>query len=109
SLPSRRPWDRARTLLKEKEVPGYDRSMYTCERTAAKTRDGVEVPMSIVYRKDVYPDGLAGKQAPCMLYGYGSYGASIEPTFDFTRFDGVWLVSLWSKRRVKGESRRVVG
>lgn len=42
--------------------------------------------MSMVYRKDVYPNGLAGKQAPCMLYGYGSYGASIEPTFDFTRF-----------------------
>lgn len=34
---------RTRTLLKEKEVPGYDRSMYTCERTVAKARDGVEV------------------------------------------------------------------
>eukprot|EP00903_Cladosiphon_okamuranus_P021564 g19826.t1 len=76
---------KVRTLLKEKEVPGYDRSMYTCERTAVKARDGVEVPMSMVYRKDLYPDGLAGKKAPCMLYGYGSYGASIEPTFDFTR------------------------
>lgn len=41
--------------------------------------------MSMVYRKDIYPDGLAGKKAPCMLYGYGSYGASIEPSFDFTR------------------------
>lgn len=39
--------DRARTLLKEKEVPGYDRSMYTCERTNAKTRDGVEVRVAI--------------------------------------------------------------
>ncbi|CAB1098468.1 unnamed protein product [Ectocarpus sp. CCAP 1310/34] len=76
---------KARTLLKEKEVPGYDRSMYECERTVAKARDGVEVPMSIVYRKDAHPDGLAGAKAPCMLYGYGSYGASIEPSFDFTR------------------------
>ncbi|CAM9523634.1 unnamed protein product, partial [Ectocarpus sp. 13 AM-2016] len=76
---------KARTLLKEKEVPGYDRSMYECERTVAKARDGVEVPMSIVYRKDAYPDGLAGAKAPCMLYGYGSYGASMEPSFDFTR------------------------
>lgn len=41
--------------------------------------------MSMVYRKDIYPDGLSGKKAPCMLYGYGSYGASIEPSFDFTR------------------------
>lgn len=45
----------------------------------------MQVPMSLVYRKDTYPDGLAGKKAPCMLYGYGSYGASIEPSFDFTR------------------------
>lgn len=51
-----------------------------------------QVPMSMVYRKDVYPDGLAGKQAPCMLYGYGSYGASIEPTFDFTRCDIVFAM-----------------
>lgn len=41
-----RPLPRTRTLLKEKEVPGYDRSMYTCERTAAKTRDGVEVRLT---------------------------------------------------------------
>ncbi|CAM9120715.1 unnamed protein product [Pylaiella littoralis] len=76
---------KSRTLMKEQEVPGYDRSVYTCERTVAKVRDGVEVPMSLVYRKDTYPDGLAGTKAPCMLYGYGSYGASIEPSFDFTR------------------------
>lgn len=45
----------------------------------------MQVPMSLVYRKDTYPNGPVGQKAPCMLYGYGSYGASIEPSFDFTR------------------------
>lgn len=44
-----------------------------------------QVPMSVVYRKDIYPDGIEGKMPPCMLYGYGSYGHSIEPGFDYTR------------------------
>ncbi|CAM9993833.1 unnamed protein product [Ascophyllum nodosum] len=76
---------RERTLLKEKEVPNYDRSQYECKRSMVKARDGVEVPVSMVYRKDIYPAGVAGHSAPCMLYGYGSYGASMEPSFDFTR------------------------
>jgi oligopeptidase B len=38
-----------------------------------------------VYRKDLYPEGPRNCRAPTMLYGYGCYGASIEPDFDSTR------------------------
>ncbi|CAM9400361.1 unnamed protein product [Discosporangium mesarthrocarpum] len=76
---------RKRTLLKEKEVPNYDRNQYTCSRILATSRDGTKIPMSAVYRRDIFPDGIKGADAPCMMYGYGSYGYSIEPTFNYMR------------------------
>ena len=74
---------RERTLLKEDEVlGGYDRGDYVVERLHAPARDGaVEVPVSIVYRRGLEKDG----DNPLLLYAYGSYGASMEPTFSSTR------------------------
>ena len=70
------------TLLKQTEVPGgFDRTNYKSERVFATAPDGTKVPMSMVYRKGVKMDG----SAPLLLYGYGSYGASIPPTFSSTR------------------------
>jgi oligopeptidase B len=70
------------TLLKETEVPGgFDRKNYQSERVFATASDGTRIPMSIVYRKGVKKDG----SAPLLLYGYGSYGYSIPPTFSSTR------------------------
>ncbi len=70
------------TLLKETEVPGgFDRNNYQSERVFANAADGTKVPMSMVYRKGVKLDG----SAPLLLYGYGSYGYSIPPTFSSTR------------------------
>ena len=70
------------TLLKQQEVPGgFDRTNYKAERVFATASDGTKVPMSIVYRKGVKLDG----SAPLLLYGYGSYGASIPPTFSSSR------------------------
>ena len=70
------------TLLKETEVPGgFDRNNYKSERVFATASDGTKIPMSIVYRKGVKLDG----SAPLLLYGYGSYGYSIPPTFSSTR------------------------
>jgi len=72
----------AKTLLKQQEVlGGFDPSNYNSERVYAKARDGVDVPISLVYHKDTKIDGTA----PCMLYGYGSYGASMNPSFSHTR------------------------
>ncbi|MGE0431920.1 MAG: S9 family peptidase, partial [Planctomycetota bacterium] len=73
---------RARELLKEREVPGYDRKLYETARIAARARDGVEVPISLVYRKGLKKDGTN----PCLLYGYGSYGSTDEdPWFSSSR------------------------
>jgi len=70
------------TLLKQTEVPGgFDRKNYQSERVFATAPDGTKIPMSIVYRKGTKLDG----SAPLLLYGYGSYGASIPPNFSATR------------------------
>ena len=70
---------RERELLKEYEVlGGYDKTDYTTERIFAIASDGVRVPISIVYKNDFVKDG----SRPALLYGYGSYGSSREPSFD---------------------------
>jgi len=70
------------TLRKQQEVPGgFDKANYKAERIFATAADGTKVPMSVVYRKTVKLDG----SAPLLLYGYGSYGISIPPTFSAGR------------------------
>jgi oligopeptidase B len=70
------------TLLKQTEVPGgFDRKNYKAERVFATASDGTKIPMSMVYRQGVKLDG----SAPLLLYGYGSYGLSIPPTFSSSR------------------------
>jgi oligopeptidase B len=65
-------------LMKQTEVPGgFDKANYKSERAFAAAADGTRIPLSIVYRKNVKLDG----NAPLLLYAYGSYGASISPTF----------------------------
>jgi oligopeptidase B len=69
-------------LLKQNEVPGgFDRTNYKVERIFATASDGTKIPMSVVYRNNVKLDG----SAPLLLYAYGSYGASIPPTFSSNR------------------------
>jgi oligopeptidase B len=73
---------REKKLLKQEEVlGGFDAANYQAERLTAVARDGVEVPISLVYRKGFVKDG----KAPCLLYGYGSYGASTDADFDSAR------------------------
>lgn len=68
-------------LKKQQEVPGYDPSQYEEKRIWAAAEDGVKIPISIVYRKGFTQNGTH----PCYLYGYGSYGATIEPRFSSYR------------------------
>ena len=71
-----------KTLLKQQEVlGGFNPEDYRSERIMVKVRDGVEVPVSLVYHKDTPLDGTS----PCLLYGYGSYGASMDPGFSMSR------------------------
>ena len=70
------------TLLKRQEVPGgFDPALYVSDRLWATARDGVRVPISIVYRKGMERDG----RAPLLLYAYGSYGFGISPSFSSER------------------------
>jgi len=73
---------RERELKKQQAVlGGYDPQLYQSERIYAAAPDGVEVPISLVYKKGFMRDG----RAPMLLYGYGSYGISIEPSFSSDR------------------------
>ncbi len=66
-------------LVKQQQVlGGFAPSDYETRRLYAPARDGVEVPLTIVYRKGMEADG----QNPLLLYGYGSYGASADPRFN---------------------------
>ncbi|MFI5183622.1 MAG: S9 family peptidase [Vicinamibacteria bacterium] len=72
----------ASVLLKREEVlGGFDPGRYVSERLWATARDGVRVPISIVYPKGFARDG----KGPLWLYGYGSYGAGMSATFDSRR------------------------
>lgn len=70
-----------RRLLKATEVPGYKPADFVTELKTAPAPDGTPVPISLVYRKDVAFDG----SAPLLLYAYGSYGYSIDPSFSAPR------------------------
>ncbi len=73
---------RTRELKKRKEVPGgYDPALYHSERRFATADDGTKIPISLVYKKGLKKDG----SNPVFLYGYGSYGVTMEPTFNSNR------------------------
>ena len=69
-----------RRELKRQPVPGYDPANYVTERVWVTARDGAKVPVSLVYRKGFEKNG----KAAMLQYGYGSYGASMDPGFSVT-------------------------
>ncbi len=73
---------KVKTLLKQQEVVGgYNAEEYQAERLFAKTSDGTEIPMSVVYKKGINKEG----KNPLLLYGYGSYGNSLDAYFSSVR------------------------
>ncbi|TYR35096.1 S9 family peptidase [Sphingobacterium phlebotomi] len=71
-----------KTLRKQQEVVGgYDVENYVTERLFATAADGTQVPISLVYKKGFPKNG----KSPLLLYGYGSYGMSMDPTFNSSR------------------------
>jgi oligopeptidase B len=73
---------RTKTLVKREEVlGGFVPANYVTERLHATAADGVKVPISIVYRKGFRKDG----SRPLLLYGYGSYGTTMDASFDPAR------------------------
>ncbi|MDO6471899.1 S9 family peptidase [Maribacter sp. 1_MG-2023] len=74
---------KAKEIKKEQEVLGglFDKDNYKEERRWATARDGVKVPMSLVYRKDT----VLTENTPILQYAYGSYGSTIDPYFSTVR------------------------
>jgi len=73
---------RGKKLLKRQEiVGGYNPEEYKSERLFAIAKDGKQVPISLVYKKSTLLDG----SAPLLLYGYGSYGITVDPEFGSSR------------------------
>jgi len=70
------------TLRRQREIPsGYDPTEFVTERLSARVRDGVDVPISVVYHKSTPTDG----SAPLYLYGYGAYGLGMTASFSAAR------------------------
>lgn len=70
-----------RALLKQQEVKDFDAANYRSERVWVTARDGVKVPVSLVYRRDTFKPN----SNPLLVYGYGSYGSSMDPAFSGSR------------------------
>jgi oligopeptidase B len=84
---------RERTLLKQQPVPTYDPSRYESDYVHATAADGARIPISIVWKKGTPRDGTA----PLLIYGYGSYGISQEPTHSGARtslLDRGWVYAI---------------
>jgi oligopeptidase B len=75
--------EKTKTIKKEQEVLGgkFHKKNYRSERLWAKAKDGTDIPMSIVYHKDI----SISSRTPLLLYAYGSYGHTIDPYFSSIR------------------------
>ncbi|MBX2802235.1 MAG: S9 family peptidase [Myxococcales bacterium] len=87
-------------LVKQTATPGYDPSQYVAERRLATAPDGTEVPMSLMYRRDteLTPD------TPMKLYGYGSYGHTIDPRYVTSRVSLLDRGMVFAIPHVRGSS-----
>jgi oligopeptidase B len=92
---------RERTLRKTQEIPsGHDPSRYVARRLYAKASDGAEVPITVLMLKDTPLDG----SAPLLLYGYGSYGMAMEPSFSIRNLSLVDRGWIWATAHIRGGS-----
>jgi oligopeptidase B len=88
-------------LKKQDEIPsGHDPAGYVSERLFARAADGVKVPISIVYRKGVEKNG----RNPTLLYGYGSYGFSMDASFNANRFSLIERGFVFAIAHIRGGS-----
>lgn len=90
---------REKSLIKEDEIlGGFDKQNYITERLFATADDGVKVPISIVYRQGRVKNGAS----PLLLYGYGSYGFSMDASFSATRLSLIDRGFLFAIAHVRG-------
>jgi oligopeptidase B len=91
--------DKQLSLRKVQKIPsGYDKSQYETKRIMATARDGVQVPVSLVYKKGMTQDA----SQPLWLYGYGAYAATIEPNFSSGRLSALDRGFIYAIAHVRG-------
>ncbi|UBV41613.1 S9 family peptidase [Deinococcus taeanensis] len=88
------------TLVKVTPVPDYDPALYVSEQRWVTAPDGEQVPVSLLRRHDTL------LPAPTLLYGYGSYGMSMDPAFSFTRLPLVDRGWVWAIAHIRGGSEQ---
>ena len=90
-------------LVKEQIIPsGHDPKNYIVERLECSSSDGRKVPLTITRHKDTPIDGSAN----LLLYGYGSYGASMSPSFSTTRLSLINRDIIWVTAHIRGGMER---
>ena len=85
-------------LLKETPVPGYDRSRYETQRVYARARDGVAVPVILTMRRGTERSA----ENPALLYGYGSYGSTLDPFFRSDVFSLLDRGFVYAQAQIRG-------
>jgi len=90
-------------LVKEQEIPsGHNPDDYIVERVECKSHDGRLVPLTITRHKNTKLDG----SAQLLLYGYGSYGSSMNPSFSTTRLSLINRDIIWVTAHIRGGMER---
>ncbi len=91
--------NKSKELVKEQEIPsGHNKDDYIVERVEFKSHDGRLVPLTITRHKKTKIDGSAN----ILLYGYGSYGNSISPSFSSTRLSLINRDIIWATAHIRG-------
>ena len=91
--------DKSKKLVKEQEIPsGHNSEDYIVERIEYKSHDGRMVPLTITRHKKTKIDGTAN----VLLYGYGSYGNSMTPSFSSTRLSLINRDIIWATAHIRG-------
>ncbi len=91
--------DKSKKLVKEQEIPsGHNLEDYIVERIEYKSHDGRMVPLTITRHKKTKIDGTAN----VLLYGYGSYGNSMSPSFSSTRLSLINRDIIWATAHIRG-------
>ena len=91
--------DKSKKLVKEQEIPsGHNSEDYIVERIEYESHDGRMVPLTITRHKKTKIDGTAN----VLLYGYGSYGNSMSPSFSSTRLSLINRDIIWATAHIRG-------
>ena len=94
---------RERTLRKTQEIPaGHDASRYIARRLHATAKDGASVPITVLMLAGTPLDG----SAPLLLYGYGSYGLPMDPSFSIRNLSLVDRGWIWATAHIRGGSEK---